>query len=240
VVILADLLPAAVLSEKPIKLLLGAAMTKVYKHWKDFPMSQWRWPSFTPQELASKGEGELLIDEPSLDKLQTLRNMLGKPLIVTSAYRSHAHNKSQGGAPNSQHRLGKAYDIIQTNHNPQEFIAAARQVGFRGIGQYPKSNFVHIDTGPARVWNDGSNFPSAAKSQAATPTFPTEPKVDTVKDILTKPETLASGAALVTAGGAVAQGNGPVQMALGFAVVVAVLGLVIWLVLRALKAPREV
>ena len=60
-----------------------------------------------PQELASKREDELLIDEASIDKLQKLRNVLAKPLLITSAFRSAAHNKAVGGATNSQHRLGK-------------------------------------------------------------------------------------------------------------------------------------
>ena len=41
----------------------------IYRHWKDFPTSKWRWPNFSPQEMASKGEGELLIDEQAMDKL---------------------------------------------------------------------------------------------------------------------------------------------------------------------------
>lgn len=38
------------------------------------------------------------------------------------------------------------------NHDPKSFIAAAREVGFTGIGTYPQSNFIHIDIGPARGW----------------------------------------------------------------------------------------
>nr|WP_238986647.1 DUF882 domain-containing protein [Paracoccus sp. MKU1] len=30
-------------------------------------------------------------------------------------------------------------------------MAAARKAGFRGIGTYPRSNFVHIDIGPTRT-----------------------------------------------------------------------------------------
>jgi len=34
-------------------------MTKIYASWKDFPMSQWRWPDFSPQEMACRGTGRL-------------------------------------------------------------------------------------------------------------------------------------------------------------------------------------
>ena len=43
------------------------------------------------------------------------------------------------------------------NHDPEAFEAAARAVGFRGFGFYPRSGFIHIDLGPARNW--GERFP---------------------------------------------------------------------------------
>jgi uncharacterized protein YcbK (DUF882 family) len=115
-------------------------------------MSQWRWPNFSPREMASKREGELLIHPDSMDKLQALRSALGVPLVITSAYRSAAHNKAVGGAKNSQHRLGRAFDVMMANHDPAAFEKAARKVGFTGFGYYPKQGFMHIDTGPARTW----------------------------------------------------------------------------------------
>lgn len=55
-------------------------MSKLYKSWQQYPMSEWRWPNFSPQEVASKGEGELLIDTGSMDKLQALRTALATRL----------------------------------------------------------------------------------------------------------------------------------------------------------------
>jgi len=49
-----------------------------------------------------------LINEPALDKLQSLRDRLGKPLIVRSAYRSPEHNRAVGGATRSKHMNGAA------------------------------------------------------------------------------------------------------------------------------------
>ena len=43
-----------------------------------------------------------------LDKLQALRDRLGKPLIVRSAYRSPEHNRDVGGAQRSKHMIGAA------------------------------------------------------------------------------------------------------------------------------------
>lgn len=216
-------------------------MSKLYSSWRDFPMSEWRWPNFSPQELASKREGELMIDEPSMDKLQRLRLALGKPLLITSAYRSAAHNKAVGGAKHSQHRLGKAFDVMMTNQDPAAFERAARTAGFTGFGHYPKSGFMHIDTGPARRWNDGSDFPSAVENKAvATPQFQTEPKRETITEIITKPEVLTGAGSVLTGGAAVSQGSGPVQFALAIVLVVIVIAFSAWLITKTIMRPRDV
>ena len=213
-------------------------MSKVYKTWRDFPLGDWRWPNFTPQELASKREGELLIDEASMDKLQKLRTLLGKPLLITSAYRSAAHNAAIKGATNSQHRLGRAFDVVMTNHDPWEFEKAARSVGFTGFGHYPKSNFMHIDTGPARRWNDGSDFP---RRSVATPTFQTEPKPETITDLIKKPEViLPAVGTTIGAAAPIAQGNGPFQVALGIGLVIVVCAFVAWMAAKAFQRPSDV
>jgi zinc D-Ala-D-Ala carboxypeptidase len=139
----------------------------IYEHYTDVPMAGWRWSSFSPRELACKGTGQLTINEDALDKLQALRDRLGKPLVLTSAYRSPEHNRRVGGAKNSLHMQGVAFDVRMDNHDPFEFEAAARAVGFTGFGFYPKSGFMHIDTGPSRMW--GTRWPD-------TPTaWPSEP-----------------------------------------------------------------
>ena len=104
-----------------------------------------------PAGIACRGTGKLLVNEPALDKLQALRDRFGKPLIVRSAYRSPEHNRAVGGARRSKHMDGAAFDIAMANHDPVAFEAAAREVGFLGFGFYPRSGFMHIDLGPARV-----------------------------------------------------------------------------------------
>lgn len=135
-----------------------------YQHWRNVPANAWRWPNFSPAEIACRGTGKILVNADALDRLQELRVMLGKPLIVNSAYRSPEHNRTVGGARASKHLEGTAFDISMANHDPVAFIAAARKAGFKGIGTYPRSNFVHIDTGPARRWGDP--FPARVSSFA--------------------------------------------------------------------------
>ena len=128
--------------------------TTTYAHFRDVPESAWRWPSFSPAEIACRGTGAIKINTEAMDKLQSLRNRLGKPLIVRSAYRSPRHNRAVDGAKASKHMDGIAFDIAMSNHDPAAFAKAARAVGFLGFGTYPRSGFIHIDLGPARQWGE--------------------------------------------------------------------------------------
>jgi hypothetical protein len=146
-------------------------MIQTYRHWRLVAKDEWHWPNFSPSEIACRGTGQLLINVEALDALQKLRERLGKPIILTSAYRSPEHNRSKRvrGAPNSRHLNGDAFDVSMSNHDPDHFENEARAVGFTGFGFYPKSNFMHIDMGRVRTW--GTRFPTT------TPVFSEEPKV---------------------------------------------------------------
>lgn len=114
--------------------------------------SDWKWPNFTPKEIACKGTGLILIDKNAMDKLQAFREALGIPFSPNSAYRSESHNNAVGGAPKSQHRKGRAFDIPLKNGITREDVhRIGKEVGFKGFGDYP--NFVHIDTGRKRYWD---------------------------------------------------------------------------------------
>ena len=115
-------------------------------------VKDWRWPNFTPKEIACKGDGKIIVHERALDCLQKFRNIVGGPVILNSAYRSAEYNKRVGGAPASQHLLGKAFDIQITKELTRERIhTLAKQAGFTGFGDY--NTFVHIDIGPSRTWD---------------------------------------------------------------------------------------
>lgn len=79
--------------------------------------------------------------------LEPLRERLGRPLIVTSGFRSSAYNRLIKGAPGSQHCLGIAADIAMANDAEQLKAAAiASQIkGIGGIGIYPGRGFIHVD-----------------------------------------------------------------------------------------------
>lgn len=141
--------------------------TQYYADWRDVPKELWRWPRFSPEEIACRGDDAIRINEIALDKLQALRDQLGVPLIVHSAYRSPVYNRQVGGAKHSMHMEGAAFDISMANHDPVAFESAARAVGFTGFGFYPRQNFIHVDTGRARQWGDP--FPPRASRFANEP-----------------------------------------------------------------------
>ena len=168
---------------------------RTFRHFRDVPDRDWRWKNFSPAEIACRGTGQLKLHPEALDRLQALRDRLGKPLIVRSAYRSPEHNRRVGGAPRSKHMDGTAFDIAMANHDPVAFEVAAREVGFLGFGFYPRSGFMHVDLGPARVW--GERFPVRAVPFAAE----TPPAREALAQSRTLKSTGAAGLATVGAAG---------------------------------------
>jgi uncharacterized protein YcbK (DUF882 family) len=76
---------------------------------------------------------------------------------VLSAYRSPTTNAwlasvSRGVANDSQHMNGNAIDIHMPGVPVFKIQQVARSFGMGGVGFYPRSGFVHLDTGPVRYW----------------------------------------------------------------------------------------
>lgn len=124
-------------------------------HYTDVNPTNWFWHDFTPKEIACKGTGLIVIDCNALDKLQDFRDISGVPFSPNSAYRSELHNKNVGGAKNSEHRKGRAFDIpIKQGMSREDIHRIAKVVGFTGFGDY--DSFVHVDTGRTRYWDKRS------------------------------------------------------------------------------------
>ncbi|MET0361930.1 MAG: DUF882 domain-containing protein [Sphingobium sp.] len=76
---------------------------------------------------------------------------------LISGYRSpqtndRLHRNTSGVASQSQHMLGKAVDIRLKDVALANLHRAAVSLGAGGVGYYPESGFVHVDTGPVRRW----------------------------------------------------------------------------------------
>ena len=125
-----------------------------------FDHRQWRWPHFSPRELACRCagrhcDGEYWHDPEFLDSLEALRSACGGALIVNSGHRCPGWNAEVGGAAKSCH-LEIAVDISLRNHDRHLILAKAQTLGFTGIGL--GENFIHLDrrANPARWFYPGS------------------------------------------------------------------------------------
>jgi uncharacterized protein YcbK (DUF882 family) len=102
------------------------------------------------------------IDPALLDLLFELNGVLGtdQPFHVISGYRTpetnamlHERGGSQSGvATHSLHIDGKAIDIRVPGLTLEHLRDSARSLKIGGVGFYPGSNFVHVDTGRVRYW----------------------------------------------------------------------------------------
>ncbi|HIO90269.1 MAG TPA: DUF882 domain-containing protein [Campylobacterales bacterium] len=80
-----------------------------------------------------------------------------KPVDILSGFRSIKTNKklrrySKGVAKRSYHVRAKAIDFNISDRYVKQTLKLARMLELGGVGYYPKSGFVHIDTGPIRYW----------------------------------------------------------------------------------------
>ena len=99
---------------------------------------------FKPKEFECPCCGKCDMDATLVFSLDTLRDFVGEPLIITSGFRCPKHNEEIGGAPNSAHLRGKAADILVTNSELRwKILYFALLIGFQriGIGR----TFIHLD-----------------------------------------------------------------------------------------------
>lgn len=104
------------------------------------------------------------IDPRLLDILHALRRTCKQtPFEIISGYRSATTNAmlhkadSSGVAARSLHLQGRAIDVRLAGFDTARLRAAAIALGRGGVGFYPESDFVHLDTGRVRAWGPASS-----------------------------------------------------------------------------------
>ena len=111
-------------------------------------------PSFTVREFRCRdGTDTIMIDEGLVVLLQCIREHFGKPITITSGYRTAEHNATVDGSKSSQHLLGRAADIQVAGVSPDAVAAYAESLmpTWGGVGRYPvkagrAKGWVHVDT----------------------------------------------------------------------------------------------
>lgn len=100
-----------------------------------------------------------IMDVKLFEQLWQLQQSLGKntEFRVISGYRTPKTNnnlrkKSNGVALKSYHMKGQAIDISVNNASTSKLHKLALALNAGGVGYYPKSGFIHLDTGPIRHW----------------------------------------------------------------------------------------
>lgn len=99
------------------------------------------------------------IDTGLLDLLFELQTQTGGDVYeIISGYRSPTTNdmlrkKGGGGvAKRSYHMRGMAMDVRLRGVETAQLHKAARALQAGGVGYYPRSDFIHVDTGRVRFW----------------------------------------------------------------------------------------
>lgn len=106
---------------------------------------------FRASEFACRHCGKSGIKLELVERLQELRDAIGRPITITSGYRCAEHpiEKAKGPGPR-RHVEGIAADIYVRGMPLFELYSTVvkRFPAFHGIGVNPSQNFIHLDIRP--------------------------------------------------------------------------------------------
>ena len=84
------------------------------------------------------------VDFELVEILEKVREHFDKPVTINSGCRCDTYNTVVGGKPGSQHRNGRAADIVVKDIDPSLVYELVDNLGVGGLGKY--KSFTHIDT----------------------------------------------------------------------------------------------
>ena len=101
---------------------------------------------FKVKEFACKDGSQIVfIDEHLVSILDILRNKIGKPVIITSGYRTPAWNEKADGAKYSYHMRGMAADIRVNGMSAKEIANKLNEIVPDECGIIVYKSWVHFD-----------------------------------------------------------------------------------------------
>ena len=112
-------------------------------NWADYP-------NFSREEFRCKYTGECEMHPAFMQRLQHLRTKFGKPMIVTSGYRSKRHPIEANKASPGEHSHGRAADIAVRGADALLLLRLALEFGFTRIGvqQKGEGRYLHLGDSP--------------------------------------------------------------------------------------------
>ena len=128
---------------------------------ESFEANRTMYKNFSEDELACNCNkcGRSECKEELVAKLQLLRDEVGFPIRLSSAFRCRDWNAKVGGHPRSSHMEGLAVDCLVDGERALKLIDAAIRLGFNGVGVSQKGKgqkFIHLDikeTPTKRIWS---------------------------------------------------------------------------------------
>lgn len=151
---------AEVLKEFPIKLYNTQTKERLQIMPSDIRNSRLKRLQFEHFLRDSKTNVSSRMDLRLVDILQGLQDELGTEIEfrVLSGYRTPqsnaklVKNRAYHAAKKSLHVRGKALDITINGVSTRKMFFTAKKLQVGGVGFYPKSRFIHVDTGDIRTW----------------------------------------------------------------------------------------
>jgi zinc D-Ala-D-Ala carboxypeptidase len=124
-------------------------------------MSQAQWDkykNFSKREFDCKHTAQNEMTHEFMEKLQALRDAYGKPMVITSGYRSPRHPVEARKKTPGTHSQGIACDVGVMGEDALRLVAEALKLGFTGIGVSQKAGgarFIHLDISKDRsaIWS---------------------------------------------------------------------------------------
>lgn len=101
-------------------------------------------PKFRYRELAQKHEDRMVLDDVALFALNNFRQMFAKPVRITSGFRTLKHNAKIGGAKNSLHLLGAAFDMDLGRDASTHKLEWLQYAGFTEVRYYESTGHYHV------------------------------------------------------------------------------------------------
>lgn len=107
------------------------------------------YPNFSEEELACRYSKECRMHPDMMKILQNIRSQYGRPMFISSGFRSKQHPVEANKKNPGEHALGMAVDIICSGEAALKILQLAienniRRIGINQKGSHDRARFIHI------------------------------------------------------------------------------------------------